>query len=493
MQPSDLKKKTISGMFWKFGERICAQLISLSITIVLARLLMPEDYAVISIITIFFSFANVFISGGFNSALIQKSDSDIEDYSSVLWISLIIATIIYIILFFCAPIIAKVYNYDILVSVIRVMGLTLFINAIKSIVCAYISNHMIFKKYFWATLIGTIISGIVGISMAYSGFGCWALVAQQMTNALIDTLLLFITTKVKFVFKINTQKAKKLFKFGSKILVASSISVLYEEINPLIIGIKFSGADLAYYSKGKHYPSMFNSTICDTLSAVLFPAVSKLQGDKQAILNYLRRYMSVSSFIIFPVMLGFLAISNNFVIILFTEKWISSVIYIQIFCVVFMFNIIQVGNLQVIRALGRSDIYLKLEIIKKTAYFAVILVFVLFTNDPIFLALSCVINTFIASIVNTAPNTKLINYKYRLQIIDVGLNLITSICMCIIVLLIGFININIYLELFVQIFIGIIFYVTINLIIKNPNMFYLLNTIKSFLRKKKGEKVNTNN
>ena len=489
-ESAQLKNKTVKGFVWKFAERMSAQLVSLVVSIILARLLTPDDYAVVGIVAIFFAFANAFVSGGFNTALIQKKDSDEEDFSSVLYISLTTAAILYLVIFFCAPLIANVYEQEILVPVLRIMGLTLFVNAFKSIVGAYISSRLLFRKYFICTILATIISAAIGISMAYSGYGPWALVAQQMSMAIVSTISLFLTTRIKLVLRFNAKKAKGLFRYSWKILVATQISILYEEINPLVIGLKYSGADLSFYSKGKSFPGIANSTIGDTLSAVLFPAMSKLQDDKSALLNCTRRFMSLGSYIIFPVMIGFLAVAENFVIVLLTEKWLPVTIYIQAFCIVYMFNIIQNGNLQVYRAIGRSDLILKLEIIKKSAYFVVILLFVLLTNTPQYLALACIVNTFIATIVNTAPNCKLINYRYRLQIADLLPNLIIAIIMGVAVYFIGLIKMHVILSFVVQVISGVAIYVVLSVITQNKNYKYLLNMIKSFLKRKpKGEAI----
>ena len=484
-QKSTLKNKAISGMLWKFFERISAQAVSLIVSIILARLLTPDDYGVVGIIAIFFAFSNVFISGGFNAALIQKKDADIEDYSSVLFISFSTATIIYLILFFCAPYISDIYGKDILVPVIRVMGITLFINAFKSILSAYISSHLMFRKFFLSTMVGTITSAIVGIVMALNGFGCWALVGQQMTNAVVGTISLYLTTRVKFVFKFSPSKAKGLFGYGWKILVASGISVVYDEINPLIIGIKFSVADLAFYSKGKSFPGLINSSLSDTLSSVLFSVMAKVQDDKAAVLRATRNYMRMASFVIFPAMIGFLVVAKNFVLILLTEKWLDATIYIQIFCIVYMFNLIQVGNLQVIRAVGRSDVILKLEIIKKSLYFIVILAFVLFSNNPIYLGVACIVNTVIATFVNTVPNRRLVGYKYSMQLSDLILNLVTAAIMGVVVYAVGLLKIDAIPLLILQIMTGVVTYVILNVITRNPSMKYFISVVKGFLFKKR--------
>ena len=485
MDYSNLKKKTFSGMIWKFMERICAQVVSLIVSIILARILLPEDYSVVSIVTIFFAFCNILISGGLNTSLIQKKDADIEDYSSVLHISMLIALLLYLIMFFAAPTIANLYDKQLLIPVIRVMSLTFFINAFKSILSAYTSSKLQFKKFFLSTIGGTVISAFIGIYMAIKGYGAWALVAQQMSNSLIDTFILYITTKFKFVFKISIDKVKSLFSYGWKIFVASIISVIYDQINPLIVGIKYSATDLAYYNKGQNYPGLINSTISDTLQSVLFPIMSKVQDSKEMILNVTRKFIKISSYVIFPMMVGFFAVSDIFVKVVLTDKWLPIVPYIQIFCFSYMFNIIQVGNLQAIKAIGRSDITLILEIIKKSVYFIIILIFVLLSKKPIILAFSSIACTMFATLVNTYPNRKLLGYKYRYQLSDLLPNFIISIIMGIIVYFIKYINLSIYITLILQLIVGFITYLLLSIITKNKNFYYLLDYIKSYFRREK--------
>ena len=483
MNYGNLKKKTLSGVIWKFLERISAQGVSLIVSIILARILIPEDYSVVSIVTIFFAFCNIFISGGLNTALIQKKDADLEDYNTVLHTTMIVALIMYITMFLTAPLIADIYDKTILIPVIRIMSLTFFINAFKSILSAYTSNNLQFKKFFFSTIIGTIISAFVGIYMATKGYGAWALVAQQMSNSIIDTIILYFSTKFKILFKISFSKLKSLFKYGWKIFVSSIITVAYEQINPLIVGIKYSAKDLAYYNKGQNYPGLINSTISDTLQAVIFPVMSKVQDDNQMVLNVTRKYIKVSSYIIFPMMIGFFAVSDSFVSVVLTDKWLPIVPYIKIFCFTYMLNIVQVGNLQAIKAIGRSDISLILEIIKKSLYFIVILLFVLFSDNPLTLAISSIVCTIIATIINTYPNRKLLDYKYRYQIKDLLPNFIITIIMGIIVSLMSQINLPTIILLILQIFVGIITYLILSIITKNDNLSYLIDYIKMYFKK----------
>lgn len=472
------EKKMMSGAVWKLLERTGAQLVTLAVSIILARILEPEDYSIVSLVTIFFSFANILISGGLNTALIQKKDPDEEDYSTVLYISVFLSFLFYVVIFFTAPLLAKLYHSEMIVPIIRVMGLSLPITAIKSIWCAYISSNMLFRKFFFATIGGTFFSAIIGIIMALNGAGAWALVVQQMSNTIIDTVILIITTKVPLVFRISFYKFKALFKYAWKVLFSSILGAIYNEIVPMIIGIKYTSTDLAYYTKGRSFPSFLSSTATYTLSAVLFPALSKCQDEKEKLLNYTRWFIRLSSFLAFPMMLGFFAVSENFIEIVLTDKWLPAMPYIQIFCVVCMFDVIHVGNCETIKAMGRSDIYLIMELIKKSGYFITILLFLKFTNSPQSLAMAFLLCSVIAIIVNSIPNKKLIGYKFRYQISDLLPNLLTAGIMCICVMIVGKIETNRIVSLLLQVIVGVIVYLLLNLLIQNKSLFYILRMLQ---------------
>ena len=480
----DLKTKTINNVVWKFLERFIAQGIAFIVSLVIARILEPSDYGVVSIVTIFFNIANVLITGGLNTALIQKKDSDSEDYSAVLFFSLLMSIIVYLFLFFMAPVFASIYKIDSLIIIIRVMGLSLPITAVKSIWCAYISSKLLFKKFFFATLGGTIVSGVVGIYMALNGYGVWALVVQQMSNTIIDTVILILCTRIGIVFKFSLKKLKNLLDYGWKILVSSLISAVYGEIIPLIMGIKFSKEDLSFYTKGKSFPNLLSSATTSTLSAVIFPVLAKVQDDKEKILKYTRLFMRLSSFVIFPCMIGFFAIADTFVLAVLTEKWFDAVFYIRIFCVCSMFDIIAVGNCETIKAIGRSDVFLKMEIIKKSLYLLIIILFVIFADSPIILSVSSLICVIIQIVVNSIPNKRLIDYNYRFQIYDILKSIVAALLMGIIVMLFGkFVTLNIWLKLIIQLIIGIFTYIIISLIIKNDSIKYLIDILKSRFKK----------
>lgn len=484
MSNISMRNKTINNTAWKFAERIIAQGVSLIVSIVLARLIAPADYGIVSIVTIFFTFANVLISGGLNTALIQKKDADIEDYSSVLYVSVAISIIIYWILFFSAPIISELYQKNELTSIIRVMGIILPITAIKSIFCAYISSSLQFKKFFFATIGGTIFSAIIGIKMAYAGYGAWALVAQQMVNTFVDTSILLLSTRLKFVLKMNWTKFKILFNYGWKVLVSSLIDTAYNQLCPLFIGVRYSSADLSYYNRGQTFPNTLTSTVNSTLAAVLFPVLSKVQDDKQRMLGYTRLFIRISSYLVFPLMLGFFSVSDNFVSVILTDKWLPAAMYIKIFCISSMFIMIATGNCETIKAMGRSDVFLKMEIIKKCCYFVTIAVFLIFSESPIALAVSSIVCTIIAILVNTYPNRKLLDYSYRLQLADLIPNLVIASIMSIIVYSMNLIEINKLLLLILQVIVGIITYISLSVLTKNTSFFYVVNLIRDYLGRK---------
>ena len=478
MDEQNIKKKVVSGAVWKFAERIIAQAISLIVSIIIARLLDPSEYGVVSIVTVFFAFANVIISGGLNTALIQKKEADKDDYNTVFTISFILSIVLYGLLFFTAPLIAKIYKQPILTSIIRVLGFSLPIYALKSVVCAFISANLQFRKFFFATLGGTIFSAVIGITLAIKGFGAWALVAQQLSNTAIDTMILFMVTRLRLSFKIVFDKLKGLFRYGYKILLSSILGVTINQINPLFIGLKYTSADLSFYTKGRSFPETLSSSITYTISAVLFPALSKYQDDKERLLQYTRLYMKVASFVVFPVMLGFAGIAENFVLVLLGDKWLPAVYYIQIVSIATMFDIVAVGNCETIKAMGRSDVFLKIEIIKKVGYFITLILFLLFSNSPQVLAISLLVCTVIQVVVNSIPNRMLIGYKSIQQIMDILPNFVNAFIMFFVVMIVGKIQMNAIALLVLQIFIGGIVYLLIGIISKNKSISILLNTVK---------------
>ena len=479
------RQEAFSNFAWKLAEQIGAQAVSFAVSIILARLLMPDDYSVVSIVAILAAFCSVVIDGGLSKSLIQKKDSDILDYSTVLVVSIALAGIFYAGLFVLAPLIAGLYSKELLIPIIRVYALCLFIGAFNTVQNAYISKNMQFKKYFLATIVGTVISAVVGIWMAYSGMGAWALVAQQLTNSSIDTLLLYITTDFRPQMMFSLERLKKLWNYGIKVLGTSMVDMLYENIRPLIVGLKFNATDLAYYQKGKSYPNLINATLNSTLSAVLFPVMAKAQDDCEKVKLITQKYIRVASYLVFPSLLGLAAIAPNLIVWMITDKWVEAVPYMQVFCVNYMFMLLQTGNLQAINAVGRSDVVLKLAVIKKSISFLLLFALILFSKTPLLLAAIGIVTSLIAFFINATANQRILKYGFGEQIGDILPNLIISFVMAAAVYCIGRVPIALFPLICLQLLAGVVIYVLLSVVFHNPSLFYCIETLKGYIHKGK--------
>lgn len=472
------KNDLLNNLSWKFAERIAAQLVTVVVSIILARMLSPQDYGIIAIVTIFITFANVFVSDGFGGALIQKKEVDALDYSSVLYFNIIFSIVLYAILFFCAPLIALFYGegYEILTPVLRVLGLRIIVSAVNSVQQAYVSRKMIFKKFFWSTFIGTILSAVVGIGMAYAGFGVWSLVGQYLTNTIVSTVSLALSLQKKPILAFSFERLKGMLGYGSKILGTSLLITGYQEIRALIIGKVYSSEDLAYYDKGRQFPNLIVTNINTSIGAVLFPKMAQEQDDKTRIREITRKSIRFSSYLMCPLMLGLAAVAEPFIKIVLTDKWLPCVTLLQIFCVVYLFQPIHTANMQAIKAIGRSDVYLKLEIVKKVIELVVLLIVMWISVEAI--VVSMAILTMAFTFVNAYPNKKLLSYSFKQQMLDILPSVGMSLVMVIIVYFFGKIPMNAYISFGVQIILGIIVYFILSLITKNSELKYFIDLIK---------------
>lgn len=476
------KEKVIDSLFWKLMERGGVQGIQFIVQIILARILSPDDYGIISLISIFISLANIFIQSGFNTALIQKKNLKEEDFSSVLYISLVVSTLLYIILFFSSPIIADFYKIEELKNVIRVLCIILFFGAFNSIQNAIIARTMQFKKLFNVSIFSILISGMVGITLAYSGFGVWALVAQQITNQVSITFILWLTLKwrPKLTFSIN--RVGDLFSYGWKLLVASLIDALYLNVIGLVVGKLYTSQMLAFYSKGEQFPQLIVNNINGSIQSVMLPTLSAEQENRKRVKELVRRTLIVSSFIIFPLMIGLAVVAEPLIIILLTDKWLPCVPFMQIFCLTYALRPIHTANLQAINALGRSDIFLKLEIIKKIIGFAILSISIFYGIYAIILG--SLLLGIISSFIDSYPNSKLLDYSYKEQMKDIIPSLILSLIMGLVVYGFLFLNLSLYLTLVIQVLTGAILYISLAKLLKLECYEYLLSTIKDILIKR---------
>ncbi len=471
---------TLTNLSWKFAERIASQLVSFVVSIVLARILEPSDYGSIAMVMIFVTLSNVFVEGGFSSALIQKKDADKLDFSTVFYFSIVFSIFLYVILFFVAPYISRFYGdgYEILTPVLRVIGLQIIVYGANSVQQAYVSKKMMFKKFFWATLIGTIVSACIGLAMAYWGFGIWSLVGQQMAMVITNTIVLYLVTRKLPGLMFSFQRLKGLFSYGAKILGASLLVSFFLDLRSLIIGKLYSAKDLAFFDRGRQFPNLIVTNINSSVGSVLFPQMSQEQDDKIRVKQLCRNSIRFSSFVMMPLMMGMAVCAEPLIRVLLTDKWIESVPFLRLFCIIYMFYPIHTANMQAIKAIGKSGTFLMLEIIKKLL--ELISLLLVMKISVMAIAINMAVLTTLFTFINAYPNIKFLDYSFKEQMNDMLPSLLLSTIMAILVYGIGLIlPISDLGVLIVQVLFGIAFYSTLSYLTNNPEFKYLYELIVS--------------
>ena len=475
------KGNVISNFLWRFAERCAAQLVTLIVSIILARILTPSDFGTVSLVMVFTTIMQVFVDSGLGTALIQKKNADDLDFSSVFYFNFAVCLILYAGMFIAAPYIAGFYNDVSLTPIIRVISLTIVISGVKGIQQSYVSRNMLFKRLIFATLGGTIFSAFLGIGMAYAGCGVWSIVAQQLSNTAIDTLILWITVKWRPKKMFSWSRLKSLLSYGWKLLASSLLDTVYNNLRNLVIGKIYTSADLAYYNQGDKFPKVVITNINASIDSVLLPSMSGEQENCERVKSMTRRAIKTSTYIMAPLMMGLLFCAEPIVKLLLTEKWLPCVPYLRIFCFTYMFWPIHTANLNAIKAMGRSDFFLKLEIIKKVMGLALLL----FTMriSVMAMAYSLIVSGILSQIINSWPNWKLLNYNYFEQLRDILPSIIIAVGMGICVYFISFIPMPTIVTLLIQIVIGAVIYIGVSAALKLEEFEYLFGMIKSFLKR----------
>lgn len=478
--------KVISNMIWKYAERCGAQAVGFVVSIILARLLSPSDYGTIALISVFTSILYVFIDGGMGMALVQKKDADNVDFSSVFYFNIIWCILIYMLLFGTAPYIAAFYNNQDLTKLIRVLGINLLVSGVKNIQSAYVSKHLQLKRFFFATLGGTIGAAAIGIIMAYKGYGVWALVAQSVFNNTVDTLILWITVKWRPIRIFSLARLKGLISYGWKYVASGLLDTIYNKLQQLIIGKYYTEESLAFYNQGEKIPHFLVSNINSSIDAVLLPTMAMEQDDISKMKNLTRRSMTVSVYFMAPLMVGLAVIAPGLVRLFLTEKWLPCIPYLRIFCVCYLFYPVHTTNLNAIRALGRSDIFLKLEIIKKIMGL-VILVSVM-RYGVMAMAYSLLLSSVLSQIINSWPNKKLLGYSYLEQMKDILPCILLAVLMGGCVSLIALFDLADIIKMALQIFCGAAVYIIGSIVLKIDAFNYSCGIIRRYLGKKSQNK-----
>lgn len=422
-------QKAASSFVFKLLESVGTQGIAFAVSVLLARRLDPSDYGVLTMLTVFIAVSQVFVQSGLNTALIQKKEVDETDLSSAFWVSLGIAAALYLLLFLLAPVISAFYAMPELSTVLRVLALVLFPGALVSVQNAVIARLMQFKKLMLASLLATLLSGAVGIGMAYGGMGYWALVGQQLCNqiGIACVLLMLVRWRPRMLF--SKKRVGRLISFGWKLLASSLLETGYNNLRLLVIGKKFNSAALGFYNRGKQFPELMMNAVNGSIQSVMLPVLSEKQDDALRMKQMMRRSVTVSSFLVLPMMAGLAAVASPLVSLLLTEKWLPCVPFLQICCIDFAFYPIHTANLQAVNAMGRSDVFLRLEIVKKLCGVAILCVTVFCFDSVLAIAWGAVASTLLAAVVNAAPNRRLLGYGYLEQMRDILPSLLLSLMM----------------------------------------------------------------
>ena len=479
---SSVASKSIFGIIWSAIERFSLQGVNFVIGIILARLLFPSDFGMIGMLSIFLSVSQTFIDCGFSNALIRQKETSAEDYGTAFIINFAISVVAFVALFFSAPYVAAFYSMPDLQPVMRVVSTTLIINALYTVHKVKLTRNVDFKTQAKASLCAALLSGVLGIALAYNGFGVWSLVYQTVCNSVLNLILMVVLLKW-FPKPLFAKKSfHSLFGFGSKILIASIISSIYSNLYNIVIGKCFSASSLGFYSRADQLGKFPSNNVAGILSRVTYPILSQLQDEPERLKGIYIKYLQMSCFIVFPLMMGLAALAKPLVVLMLGEKWLPSVILLQILCFGMMLDPVCNINLNLLYVKGRSDLVLKLEIIKKTIAVAILLVSLPFGLEGLCIGRSSY--GVIATVLNMVYTRKFLNLSIwgQLKIImpSLSLSLLMAACSYGITLL----QFNNGIQLVLGVIVGMLLYIGVAFMLKMDSINYLLEMVKTKVFKK---------
>lgn len=488
-EKKDIKKATAGGFVWSFGERFLAQLITALVTIILARILAPDDFGVVSIVTVFIMICNVFVTNGIGSALVQRKEVDDLDYNTALCLNLGISFFIYILLFLVAPFIAGFYRMEILAPVIRVMGIRIPIAAINSVQQAYIRRKMEFRKFFFATLGGSIVSGIVGVILAVSGAGVWAIVAQYLTNVCTDTVMLSLFIDWRPRLEFSAASGKRTFSYGSKLLFAELIATLGNNLRVLLVGHSFGASDLAFFDQGQKYPALLTTNANTAINQVMLPVFSRKQDEIKELKNMLRNSVVVGTAILGPMLVGFMAIAPSFVSIVLTDKWLPCIPYLRIFCLYYLTRPLEALCGEAIKGMGKTGwVLIKLIVVNVSSIiFLIISVFVM--KSTLFLAYTMLANMTVSVILNWYFSSKYLGYTLLEEVCDFLTGIFPAVIMGVIVVLMNNLPFGRMPVFIIQILTGVMVYILLSYFLNRKVFTMIISCIPKIGSKMKMKQV----
>ena len=477
-----LRHKTIYGVGWSFIDNISSSGIAFLIGLVLARLLTPEEYGVMAMIAIFIAISNSIIDSGFSNALIRKIRIERVDYNTVFYFNLTVSILIYVILYLVAPAISVFFKEPVLLEVIRVIGWVLIINALAIIPRTQFVRNVDFKTQTKVSLVSSISSGVIGIGMALGGMGVWSLVGQQLSRQFLNTLFLWIYSKWHPVWEFSMKSFKELFGFGSKLLLSGLLDTIYKNIYYIVIGRFYTSAQLGQYTRAEQFNMIFSSNLTSVVQRVSYPVLSSIQEEPERLREAYRKVIKITMLITFACMLGLAAVAKPLILILIGEKWLPAVYFLQIICFSGMLYPLHAINLNILQVKGRSDLFLKLEIIKKIIAVGPIVVGIYCGIE--YMLWGSVFTSFIAYFLNSYYSARLIDYPTMDQLKDILPTFLTSFIVAFFVCGISLLDWSFYLLLPLQLFLGILLIAFIYEKVKLPEYLELKQLAVSLLKQK---------
>lgn len=475
MEKESLKSKTVKGVAWSAIERFSAQGIQFVFNILIARILLPEDYGVVAMLGIFLAISQTFIDSGFGGALIRKQNRTEEDYNTVFYFNLIVSVFFCILLWLTAPLIASFYKIPLLVKITRIISFTLVINAFRAVHETKLTIELNFKLRAYVTIICVIVIGSIGLLLASKGYGVWALVVQNVAGCLLRTLLMWIVVKWRPKRLFSKDSFKDMFSFGSKMLGSSLIDTVYNNIYTLVIGKSFNADSLGLYNKAESFAAFPSSSLTSLLQQVTYPALSSVQSDEERLRGAYKRLLNVSAYAVFPMMVGLSAVADPFVRIVLTDKWVGMTYYLQIICFSLMWYPIHAINLNILLVKGRSDYFLKLEIIKK-----ILGILILLITLPMGLVAMCygrIVSSLLCLPINTKYNKELISYGFWDQMKDMLPIILLSLSMGVLVRLVMMLMPTLWCKLLVGILTGVLYYIIMSVLFRLPEFKESINIV----------------
>lgn len=476
----NLKERAIGGAIWKLAEKLGMQMMQIVIQIVLARILLPEDYGIIGLLSIFINISDVFILQGFTTALIQKKDADELDYSSVFFANLAMSIIIYIIFYAISPMAAEFYDTPQLCKVMRVLSLNIIVGAFCAVHNAIVSKNLQFKISFIRNIANTVTQGVVGIGMACFGYGVWSLVGSKIAGTFVGMVILCVTVEWKPKFVFSMDRIKSLFQYSSKVLGTNLLNTIFNNIHSLIIGRYFSTIDVGYYQRGQQIPQAAMTAVDGSMNEVLYPTLSLLQNEPDRMKGALRRSMKTSMYIVLPMLMGLMVTAKPLTLILLTDKWLPSVPFMQLTCLITLFWPLS-ARTHALNAIGRSDVTFKLSIIAK------IITLIMIAACISFGIYAIMWGTLLASVISFWITSyyvkKYLNYSLKELFRDIGAPIILSAGMVLVVVAISKLPIGIFMGLFFQILGGALFYILMSEILKLEQYEYIKNMMLKIIKK----------